>query len=83
MENAYTSTLYRPAFPCDVETAQYGEGVSKREYFAAKALQGLLANPERVREPNVTVRRAVELADALMAELEQFAPSDAELEETP
>lgn len=42
-----------PAFPCEtVGTDEHGEyrlpyqGMTLRDYFAAKALQGLLANPK-------------------------------------
>lgn len=46
-------------------------GVTKREYFAAKAMQGLLASPSTsIDEMMVAVPYdAVRLADALLAEL--------------
>lgn len=44
------------------------DGVSKREYFAAKALQGLLTNNEG---PNMAAKAAVQAADALIKELIQ------------
>lgn len=71
-----------PAFPVP-ETAVGGQrmrgGLSKREYFAAMAMQGMLANPEinkRARKngvysPREYARWAVDSADALLAELEK------------
>ena len=35
-----------PAFPLKEPTFQDCEGMTLRDYFAAKALQGLLANPK-------------------------------------
>jgi hypothetical protein len=43
-------------------------GISKREYFAAKALQGVLADAEGMTTSDI-VACAVNLADALIAEL--------------
>lgn len=42
-------------------------GLTKREYFAAMAMQGLLANTT----DGPTVKQAVLFADAIMAELEK------------
>jgi hypothetical protein len=63
-----------PAFPCD-ETANINQqtGMSLREYFAAKAMQGLLAayaGKELLLPSDETAaRKAVAYADALIAEL--------------
>jgi len=48
-------------------------GLSKREYFAGLAMQGLLSNPEAgVDEaPNDAAEYAVKQADALLKELEK------------
>jgi len=56
-------------------------GLTKREYFAAKAMQGLLSNPQikRPHPENGDMEKqytefsniAVEYADALLAELEK------------
>jgi hypothetical protein len=39
-----------PAFPCDrIQAGNHvvcSDGISTRDYFAAKAMQGLLANPK-------------------------------------
>ena len=61
-----------PAFPSD-EQENYTGGMSLRDYFAGKALQGLLANPV-TRPGNVAdtvVAAAVRCADAMIAELER------------
>ncbi len=47
-------------------------GLTKREYFAARAMQGLLANPDVVnneRRPGTLAGHAVDAADALIKEL--------------
>jgi hypothetical protein len=64
-----------PAFPCEVLVDQCGtkstwEGMTLRDYFAAKAMQGMLAtdidcSPEQV--PSI-VESAYILADAMLAE---------------
>jgi ribonucleotide monophosphatase NagD (HAD superfamily) len=55
------------AFPVVVNSGTdyfYG-GLTKREYFAAMAMQGLLSNPNTIFETHY----AVIIADALIAEL--------------
>ena len=44
-------------------------GLTKREYFAAKALQGLCAGRTEYEDPMVDVKKAVELADLLIKAL--------------
>ena len=53
--------------PC----AEASEGLTKREYFAALAMQGIKANsiPGSHHQPRECVREAVELADLLLLEL--------------
>lgn len=50
-------------------------GLTKREYFAAKAMQGILSIPPKFLEETWTVqeiaRGSVRWADALLAELEK------------
>lgn len=70
-----------PAFPVyDWDQLESGQivqvikspGLSKREYFAVMALQGLIANPELSQGYSSCMEKAqeaVELADALLAEL--------------
>jgi len=47
-------------------------GLTKREYFAAMALQGLLADPHATTDIGYPMT-AVQLADALIAELNKTA----------
>jgi hypothetical protein len=56
-----TKTGYGPAFPCDIET-----GMSLRDYFAAKAMQALLGNPEIDGEPGAYSQLAYKYADAML-----------------
>lgn len=59
-----------PAFPVE---ARDWPGISKREYFAAMALQGELAasaNSSQHPEPSAVAGYAVACADALIAALE-------------
>lgn len=44
------------------------KGMSLRDYFAAKALQGILANPERNSLPDGAAYNAYKYADAMMKE---------------
>lgn len=61
-----------PAFPAlDPNTAFYREGLTKREYFAAMALQGKLSGGEFHDNKKIEdfAKSAVEYADALLLEL--------------
>lgn len=75
----------RAAFPISAEdeqqaTGSWGSaGLTKREYFAAAALQGLAANPYVAqygngREHVDLTEQAVRMADDLIYELEQVKP---------
>ena len=60
-----------PAFPCNTDEnrdASYcGEcGMSLRDYFAAKALQGLLAAPDTSWDHESFAERAYRFADAMI-----------------
>jgi hypothetical protein len=48
---------------------EYSHGLTKREYFAAIALQGLLASPNRDGHLMGYAEAAVRVADMLIAEL--------------
>lgn len=58
-----------PAFPVATDFSRVNEGMTRREYFAAAALQGLLACPNW---PAVSweslVGQSYKLADAMLAE---------------
>ncbi len=54
----------------DLDDRQY-TGLTKREYMAALALQGLLVDPNLAAPKSEYARNAVELADALLKELDK------------
>lgn len=79
----------KPAFPSDYnygEKGEFGEpiivhkvsfGLTKREYFAAKAMQGLLAkeawlerNEHDIKFNTIIAKAAVSIADQLLNQLE-------------
>lgn len=69
-----TETTNTRAFPCvphDLVGRVVGMeyGLTKREWFAGMALQGMLGDSERVGLPREYAETAVEFADALMKEL--------------
>lgn len=47
------------------------EKLTKREYFAAMAMQGLLASTEASGTFDYFAKQAIQFADALLAELEK------------
>lgn len=59
-----------PANPILHSDGSYWLGLSKREYFAGLAMQGLLANPhpEVIKGPDIE-KSAIAIADALLLEL--------------
>ena len=65
MTNNYLADY--PAFPT---TQDVGDtGLTKREYFAAAAMQGMLGNMNRSTDPKYAAISAVQYADALINEL--------------
>ncbi|MCK9570872.1 hypothetical protein M0R72_18120 [Candidatus Pacearchaeota archaeon] len=58
---------YDYAFPTDEDPIQ--GGLTKREYFAAMAMQGLLSGIDQDYEPGETVNQAIELSDTLIEAL--------------
>ena len=75
-ENIAKTIGNMPAFPCDVfdpdvKGSEQSEGLTKRELFAAMAMQGFLANPQSTQEwlREFLAVSAVGAADALLAEL--------------
>jgi hypothetical protein len=57
-----------PAMPFVESNGYVATGLSKREYFAGLAMQGLINDDANMRNTEVA-RRAVLTADALLAEL--------------
>jgi hypothetical protein len=58
-----------PAYPVsDASCCQYG-GLTKRELFAAMAMQGMRADHSATGVPEAIARESVRLADALLKEL--------------
>ena len=56
-----------PAFPTTNYSAVYSEGMALRDYFAAKAMQGLLACPvTTTRNENMYACDAYTMADAML-----------------
>jgi hypothetical protein len=62
-----------PAFPLETSTAFQNPGMTLRDYFAAKAMQGYLGSPEWLREvsPQGTAEAAYRVADAMLKAREQ------------
>lgn len=62
---------YDPAYPCDKYLNVAMQGLTKREYFAAMAMQGYLASvpSDTIERPEYAASHAVKYADALINEL--------------
>lgn len=57
-----------PAFPAHGSMGEVVcEGMSLRDYFAAKAMQGIESNPDKSYEPKHLADRAFLIADAMLA----------------
>jgi hypothetical protein len=55
-----------PAFPTERPAmSEYGKGMTLRDYFAAKAMQGMLACPGSIRV-NDDANLAYKMADAML-----------------
>jgi hypothetical protein len=52
--------------PRDPKTGSDDKGMSLRDYFAAKALQGMLAEPSLKATPQEFAQRAYMVADAML-----------------
>lgn len=70
MDKSETKNKDRGAFAC-IDTEYLQEGLTKREYFASKALQGMCAGIAKPENPIVIAKDAVDLADALLEALEK------------
>jgi hypothetical protein len=60
----------KPAHPANQGWHTDG-GLTKREHFAAMAMQGMLSGRTEYEDPVIDVRNAVFLADALLKELDK------------
>lgn len=58
-----------PAFPCDERANQPAYGLTKREYIATMALQGIIAHAHDDASYEGAARDAVVYTDALLKEL--------------
>lgn len=69
---------HKPAFPAvEGSTAFYEPGLSKREWLAGMALQGILSNPQldiATTKMEIIARDAGALADTLLLELSKPQP---------
>lgn len=61
-----------PAFPCEWDyigsNREAANGMTLRDYFAAKAMQGMLADPEFGHEAEVAASLCYAMADAMLKE---------------
>lgn len=58
-----------PAFPIGATPEEWGNGMTLRDYFAGKAMQGMLANREPIKGgPETRSQYAYFMADAMLAE---------------
>ena len=62
-----STTPYEPAFPVVSEIMGHSSGMSLRDYFAAKAMQGFMSVPGAF-QPKLDAQIAYEMADAMLAE---------------
>lgn len=75
MTNGNDAAFSRGGFAMTAEDYDLGaEGMTKREYFAAMALQGLCAKPDF--DSADAPSEAVLVAEALIEELNKFGQSD-------
>ena len=70
MENKETLNRDRASFAC-VDPTYLQKGLTKREYFAGLAMQGLLSGRTEHENPMIDVKLAVEMADELLKALEK------------
>jgi hypothetical protein len=65
----YANKTEGAAYPLEIATGQYNSGLTKREEIAARALQGMLADPNNSKQFQVIADEAVRAADALIERL--------------
>jgi hypothetical protein len=55
-----------PAFPVNISSAPDYDGMTLRDYFAAKAMQAILSQPEYIGEDSGLAAQSYHAADAMM-----------------
>jgi hypothetical protein len=66
-EEIKTGGLAFPFVPGDGSALYESEGMTLRDYFAAKYMQGVSANPECLYSDNDLAKEAYQMADAMLA----------------
>jgi hypothetical protein len=61
----------QPITPLNYAENYFLKGLTKREYFALLAMQGMLSNPATYGDREIMMIEAVKNADALLLELEK------------
>jgi hypothetical protein len=61
----------QPITPISYVAVYSSEGLTKREYFAGLAMQGMLSNPTTYGDREIMMIEAVKNADALLLELDK------------
>lgn len=59
----------KPAFPVPYSQCKQEEGMTKREWFAGMALQGIIASRSNAYHSGNDIEQAVKIADGLLAKL--------------
>lgn len=65
-----TENKTKPAFPTNARMHSDAQGITKREYFAAIAMQGILANQNWHMSEAYAAGSAIAEADELLKQLE-------------
>ena len=55
-----------PAFPQPINPNEQGRGMTLRDYFAAKAMQGMMSDPNLDMVCNKVAQLSYNMADAMM-----------------
>lgn len=63
----------KPAFPIDANAKGIFLGLTKREFFAINAMEGILAS-RQLFEDELVVDKSIRLADKLLKQLENEQP---------
>ena len=58
--------MNQPAFPQPINPSEQGRGMTLRDYFAAKAMQGMMSDPNLDMVCNKVAQLSYNMADAMM-----------------